>query len=145
MTTDPTSHESTSKEGGRSKWMDDAETAITEVRSALQAAWEESRDARGSALETARVAAKQLGEAIDQGIGAARQRWEASRGDEESTATSTQPGEPTPPTSTATTPPATPRPDDPTPQSSSPSTPVTPTDPTPPAPDTSSPDQTPNA
>ncbi len=50
---------------------------------ALKQAWDASRDARVGALESARHAMKQLGEAIDHGIAAARQKWEAEEGDGE--------------------------------------------------------------
>lgn len=70
------SHETTEKP--RSKWIEDAEEALEGVGEALKAAWDQSRDARLTALESAKSAAKQLGEAIDQGMTAARQRWDSA-------------------------------------------------------------------
>lgn len=100
MSNDPESQ----RDGSRSKWMDDAQAAMADVRDALQAAWEETRDTRGSALEAARVAARQLGDAIDQGIGVARQQWDGARDDTDDATssgstgtTTTPPTEPPPP------------------------------------------------
>jgi hypothetical protein len=61
----------------RSDWASDAEAALEGVGNALRQAWDASRDARLNALESAKQAAQQLGEAIDQGVTAARERWEA--------------------------------------------------------------------
>lgn len=86
------SHETTEKP--RSKWIEDAEEALDGVGEALKAAWDQSRDARLTALESAKAAAKQLGEAIDQGMTAARERWEsASTEAEESVADAAKVGD----------------------------------------------------
>ncbi len=60
----------------RRDWASEAEEALEGVGNALREAWEASRDARLNALESAKKAAQQLGEAIDQGVAAARQKWE---------------------------------------------------------------------
>ncbi|HKX74716.1 MAG TPA: hypothetical protein VJR05_04925 [Acidimicrobiia bacterium] len=60
-------------------WLDDAEQALDRVTKALGAAWEATREARMSALESAKTAAKQLGEAIDRGAEAARLRWQQNQ------------------------------------------------------------------
>jgi hypothetical protein len=65
----------------RADWANDAEAALEGVGVALREAWDASREARVRALESARTAAQQLGEAIDQGVVAARQTWEATQGD----------------------------------------------------------------
>lgn len=59
----------------RKDWKDEAEEALERAGESLRAAWEASRETRLSALEAARQAARQLGEAIDRGVGAARERW----------------------------------------------------------------------
>ena len=56
------------------KWVEDAEEALSGVGDALRTAWEASRDARMTALEAARRAVEALGDAIDQGLTAARSR-----------------------------------------------------------------------
>ncbi len=63
----------------RRDWTNDAEEALEGVGNALREAWQASRDARLSALESAKKAAQQLGDAIDQGVAAARQKWEAEQ------------------------------------------------------------------
>lgn len=60
----------------RRDWTIDAEEALEGVGKSLREAWEASRDARLSALESAKKAAQQLGDAIDQGVTAAKQKWE---------------------------------------------------------------------
>lgn len=66
------------------RWVDDAEEALNRTGEALRTAWEETRDARMSALEAAREAVNRLGVAIDQGIESARKSWEPSATDETS-------------------------------------------------------------
>ncbi len=61
----------------RSDWASEAEAALEGVGNALRDAWEASRDARLNALESAKQAAQQLGEAIDHGVAAAKEKWEA--------------------------------------------------------------------
>lgn len=62
----------------RPEWVDEAEDALERVGEALRAAWDETKEARASALDSAKQAAKQLGEAIDRGVDAARSRWQAA-------------------------------------------------------------------
>ena len=64
----------------RSDWASDAEAALEGVGNALREAWEASRDARLNALESAKKAAQQLGEAIDHGVAAAKEKWESQGG-----------------------------------------------------------------
>ncbi len=58
------------------KWIEEAEEALNRVGDSLRAAWEETQDARMATLESAKEATSRLGEAIDQGIAAAKRRWE---------------------------------------------------------------------
>lgn len=60
-----------------SDWASEAEEALEGVGDALREAWDASREARLSALESAKLAAQQLGAAIDLGVAAARQKWDA--------------------------------------------------------------------
>jgi hypothetical protein len=60
------------------RWIEEADEALTRAGEALRAAWDQSRDARMAALETAKDAAHRLGEAIDQGIEAAKHNWDPS-------------------------------------------------------------------
>lgn len=60
------------------RWIDEADEALTRAGEALRAAWDQTREARMAALETAKDAAHRLGEAIDQGIEAAKQTWDSS-------------------------------------------------------------------
>lgn len=59
----------------RPDWLKDAEEALDRTRSALREAWEATKEPRSSALESAKQAAKQLGEAIDRGVDVAKGRW----------------------------------------------------------------------
>ncbi len=61
------------------RWLDDAEDALNKIGLALKAAWEESHEARTATLESAREATSRLGDAIDQGMAAARKQWEPSQ------------------------------------------------------------------
>lgn len=63
------------------KWIDDAEAALNRVGDALRAAWDETQEARMATLESAKEATSRLGDAIDQGIAAARKRWEPAAGE----------------------------------------------------------------
>jgi hypothetical protein len=76
--------EESQTEKKRPDWVEDTETALDRAGEALRAAWAATRDTRVSALESAKQAAKQLGEAIDRGVDTARQKWqEAQSGEEE--------------------------------------------------------------
>lgn len=63
-------------------WAEETEEALTRAGDALRAAWEGSREARLTALESAREAASHLRDAIDRGIGVARDSWGGSRGED---------------------------------------------------------------
>jgi hypothetical protein len=64
------------------RWIDEAEEALNRTGDALRAAWDQTKDARASALDAAREAANRLGEAIDQGIVAAKETWDPARATE---------------------------------------------------------------
>ena len=61
------------------RWIDEAEEALNRTGDALRAAWDQTKDARASALEAAREAADRLGDAIDQGIVAAKETWDPAK------------------------------------------------------------------
>lgn len=64
-----------SGEAARSRWVDDVQDALDRTGDAIRTAWDASRETRMSALESAKQAAQELGEAIDKGIAAAKERW----------------------------------------------------------------------
>jgi hypothetical protein len=64
----------------RQRWFADVQGALDRTGDALRTAWEATKDSRMSALESAKQAAQELGEVIDQGINAAKERWAASEG-----------------------------------------------------------------
>lgn len=66
------------KDTATRKWADDAEEALNKVGQALKAAWEGSQEARTATLQSAKEATSRLGDAIDQGMAAARKQWEPS-------------------------------------------------------------------
>lgn len=63
------------------RWVEEAEEALNRTGDALRAAWAETHEARSTALESAKEAAARLGEAIDQGIVAARRTWDPGQED----------------------------------------------------------------
>lgn len=68
-------------EAGESKqqrWFAEVQEALDRTGDALRTAWDATRDSRMSALESAKQAATELGEVIDQGIAAAKERWAAA-------------------------------------------------------------------
>jgi hypothetical protein len=69
---------SDNEDQNQQRWVDEAEGALNRAGEAIKSAWEQTRDARIAALETAREAADRLGETIDQGIEAAKQTWDSS-------------------------------------------------------------------
>lgn len=69
----------------RQKWIADVQGALDRTGDALRTAWEATKDSRMSALESAKQAAQELGEVIDQGISAAKERWAASEAAGETT------------------------------------------------------------
>lgn len=64
------------KDTATRKWADDAEEALNKIGQALKAAWEGSHEARTATLQSAKEATSRLGDAIDQGMAAARKQWE---------------------------------------------------------------------
>lgn len=62
------------------RWIDEAEEALNRVGNALSAGWEESHEARMATLQSAREATSRLGDAIDQGMAAAREKWDPAEG-----------------------------------------------------------------
>ncbi len=70
------------EERTRPEWVEEAESALERATEAVRAAWDETRDSRMNALGSAKQAAKQLGEAIDRGVDAARGRWQEAGGEE---------------------------------------------------------------
>lgn len=61
-------------------WKAEAEEALQKTGDSLTAAWDATREGRMSALEKAKDAARQLGEAIDKGVVAAKDRWAGAEG-----------------------------------------------------------------
>ena len=62
----------------RQRWIADVQSALDRTSDALRTAWEATKESRMSALESAKQAAQELGEVIDQGISAAKERWASS-------------------------------------------------------------------
>jgi hypothetical protein len=62
----------------RQRWFAEVQGALDRTSDALRTAWDATKDSRMSALESAKQAAQELGEVIDQGISAAKERWAAS-------------------------------------------------------------------
>lgn len=60
------------------EWYRDAEEALERAGAALKGAWQASRDSRVSALESAKKAAQQLGDAIERGVAGAKDQWGGS-------------------------------------------------------------------
>lgn len=70
-------------ESKQQRWFAEVQEALDRTGDALRTAWEATRDSRMSALESAKQAAQELGEVIDQGIAAAKERWAAADQTEE--------------------------------------------------------------
>jgi hypothetical protein len=66
-------------------WKAEAEEALQKTGDSLAAAWDATRDGRMMALEKAKEAARQLGEAIDHGVAAAKDRWSSEQAEAEGT------------------------------------------------------------
>ena len=76
-----TDRDDNTTEAGESKqqrWFAEVQDALDRTGDALRTAWDATRDSRMSALESAKQAATELGEVIDQGIAAAKERWAAA-------------------------------------------------------------------
>jgi hypothetical protein len=52
--------------------------ALDRTGDAVRTAWDATRESRMSALESAKQAAQELGEVLDKGIAAAKERWAAT-------------------------------------------------------------------
>lgn len=61
----------------RQRWVEEMQEALDRTGDALRGAWDATRESRMSALESAKQAATDLGDAIDKGIAAAKERWSA--------------------------------------------------------------------
>lgn len=68
----------------RQRWVSEVQEALDRTGDAVRTAWEATRDSRMSAMESAKQAAKELGDVIDKGMTAAKERWSAAEevGDE---------------------------------------------------------------
>ena len=71
-------------ESKQQRWFADVQEALDRTGDALRTAWDATRESRMGALESAKQAAQELGEVIDQGIAAAKERWAAVDDGEES-------------------------------------------------------------
>jgi hypothetical protein len=77
----------------RQRWFAEVQGALDRTSDALRTAWDATKDSRMSALESAKQAAQELGEVIDQGISAAKERWAASEPAGEAAPSETSPSE----------------------------------------------------
>lgn len=68
------------REPTRPEWVNEAEEALERAADAIRSAWDQTRDSRMTALDSAKQAAKQLGEAIDRGVETARRSWQGDEG-----------------------------------------------------------------
>ena len=87
----------------RQRWLEEVQEALDRTGDAIRTAWEATRESRMSALEAAKQAAQELGEVLDKGIAAAKERWSAA--EQTATAPTPEPAEPAP-EPTPVTPPA---------------------------------------
>ena len=81
MTEDPRNDPSSES---RQRWVSEVQEALDRTGDAVRTAWEATRESRMSAMESAKQAAKELGDVIDKGMTAAKERWSAAEevGDE---------------------------------------------------------------
>jgi hypothetical protein len=77
--TDPTHERIEAEESRHREWLDEAQGALDRTTSSLRAAWDATRDTRVSALESAKKAVQELGDAIDRGVDVAKERWDAGK------------------------------------------------------------------
>ena len=73
-------------------WKAEAEEAFQKTGDALSSAWDATREGRMKALENAKQAVKQLGDAIDEGVTVAKQRFARDETTPEEAAEGTQEG-----------------------------------------------------
>ncbi|HWL48789.1 MAG TPA: hypothetical protein VNT92_02855 [Acidimicrobiia bacterium] len=79
-------------ESKQQRWIAEVQDALDRTGDALRTAWDATRESRMGALESAKQAAQELGEVIDQGIAAAKERWAtADQGDESETPSGAEP------------------------------------------------------
>lgn len=84
--------------------MKEVQEALDRTGDAVRGAWEATRESRTGALESAKQAVKELGEVLEQGLEAAKERWGAEGAGTETTTQettaepplSTQPSSPPP-------------------------------------------------
>jgi hypothetical protein len=62
----------------RQRWLDEVQEALDRTGDAVRTAWDATRESRMSALESAKQAAQELGDVLDKGIAAAKERWAAT-------------------------------------------------------------------
>jgi hypothetical protein len=91
--TDSGARDETTESGeARQRWLEEVQEALDRTGDAIRTAWEATRESRMSALESAKQAAQELGEVLDKGIAAAKERWAAAeQGDAEPTYPPTPP------------------------------------------------------
>src|SRR5690606_1196926 len=73
--TDETRSETT--EESKPNWSREAQEALDRTADAVRTAWDATRETRASALEAAKQAVKELGEALEKGLEVAKERWES--------------------------------------------------------------------
>ena len=78
MTDNETPKGGTDSSEARPRWLDEVQEALDRTGDAVRTAWEATRESRMSALESANQAAQELGEVLDKGIAAAKERWAAT-------------------------------------------------------------------
>lgn len=61
----------------RQRWVSEVQEALERAGDAVRTAWEATRESRMSALESAKQATKELGDVIEKGRIAAKERWTA--------------------------------------------------------------------
>ncbi|MGH8871213.1 MAG: hypothetical protein ACRDWS_04485 [Acidimicrobiia bacterium] len=99
--TDSDAKEKTTEAGdGKQRWVEEVQEALDRTGDAIRTAWEATRESRMSALESAKQAAQELGEVIDKGIAAAKERWSAVEQTDSESASETPATEDTPVAST---------------------------------------------
>lgn len=75
--TDDSSGQSTESGDSRQRWVSEVQEALDRTGDAVRTAWEATRESRVSAMESAKQAAKELGDVIEKGMTAAKERWAA--------------------------------------------------------------------
>ena len=78
MTDNGAQDKTTESSEARQRWIEEVQEALDRTGDAIRTAWDATRESRMSALESAKQAAQDLGEVLDKGIAAARERWSAA-------------------------------------------------------------------